>query len=170
MLYFDIRMIDSGALTVDAVLSATDPIWQEGDSRPSGGVQVDGRLSVAGPGRYYFAGQMSGTTVVACRRCLTDVSTDVTDEVSAVFAESGLDDAEEDDVYPVEAGARAIDLRPLLREAWVLAAPAFVTCRDECLGLCPICGIDRNVESCACSTGTTDSRWDALRALRDTSS
>lgn len=170
MLYFDLRTIESGAQSVDGHLSADDPIWEEVDLRPSSTVHVEGRLSYAGPGRFYFTGQFSGEVVASCRRCLTDVTTGVSDTVSGLFAEAGLDEAEEDDVFPLNASARAVDLKPVVREAWLLAAPAFVTCREECQGLCPICGIDRNVGTCACASGSTDSRWDALRGLRDSSS
>ncbi len=170
MLYFDIRTIESGAQTVNGHLGEDDAVWEEGDMLPSSTVHVEGRLSYAGPGRFYFTGQFSGEAVASCRRCLTDVTTSVSDTVSGLFAEAGLDEAEEDDVFPLTAGARAVDLRPVVREAWLLAAPAFVTCRDDCQGLCPICGIDRNVETCACASASTDSRWDALRAMRDSSS
>lgn len=170
MLYFDIRTIEAGAQPVNGQLGADDQIWEEGDMRPSSAVHVEGRLSYAGPGRFYFTGQFSGEAVASCRRCLTEVTASVSDTVSGLFAETGLDEAEEDDVFPLNANARAVDLRPVVREAWLLAAPAFVTCRDECLGLCPVCGIDRNVEACACASSPTDSRWDALRALREPSS
>lgn len=170
MLYFDIRTIESGAQPVEGVLKADDPIWQEGDVLPTSSVHVLGRLSAAGPGRIYFTGQLSGSAVVGCRRCLVDVTTDVSDTVSVLFAEPGLDEAEEDDVYPLDANAHALDLRPAVREAWVLAVPGFVTCRPDCQGLCPNCGVDRNVETCSCQASSTDSRWDALRAVRDKSS
>jgi uncharacterized protein len=170
MLSFDIRAVESQAQPVHGALAADDPIWEAGDTRPQDAVTVDGRLSVAGPGRFWFTGRLSGSTVVACRRCLTDVTADVTDEVSALFAEPGLDDADEDDVYPLAANARTIDLRSAVREAWLLAAPAFVTCRDECQGLCPTCGADRNQVRCACRDAGPDARWEALRALRSPSS
>ena len=166
MLYFDIRAIESQAQAVQGALPAGDPIWEADDIQPVHAVTVDGRLSVAGSGRYYFTGRLAGSVLVACRRCLVDVEAPVSDEVSALFAESGLDEAEEDDVYPLAANARAIDLRSAVREAWLLAAPAFVTCRPECRGLCPECGVDRNEASCACGTGGSDARWDGLRAVR----
>ncbi len=170
MLYFDIRAIESSAQPVDGALEAADPVWEESDMPPSDSVHVVGRLSAAGPGRFYFAGELSGSTLVSCRRCLVDVSSEVHDSVTAFYAETGLDDADEADVYPLAANARTIDLRAAVREAWVLAAPAFVTCRPDCQGLCPVCGADRNVGSCECRASTTDARWDALRALRDSTS
>lgn len=170
MLYFDIRAIESQAQPVAGVLDAGDPVWVAGDPLPQDVVTVTGRLSLAGQGRFYFAGHLAGSTVVSCRRCLVDVNASVSDELSALFAEPELDEADEDDVYPLAGNARTIDLRSAVREAWLLAVPAFVTCREECLGLCPTCGADRNEVACACEARHSDARWDALRARRDTSS
>jgi uncharacterized protein len=100
-----------------------------------------------------------------CRRCLTDVTTQVSDDVQLLFAESGLDVAEEDDVVLIPAGERELDLRPALREEWLLAVPAFALCREECQGLCPSCGADRNTGGCTCPP-PSDPRWEALRNLR----
>ena len=159
-----------GAQPVDGVLEPHDPIWEAEDVRPVTPVAVTGRISVAGPGRFYFSGELSGDTVVECRRCLVDAAASVAESVNALFTEAGLDDAEEDDVYPLPANARTIDLRGAVREAWLLAVPSFVTCRPDCQGLCPICGADRNVISCDCRSEGTDARWDVLRAMRDSSS
>src|SRR5690606_29976088 len=46
-----------------------------------------------------------------------------------------------------------IDLRALLREVVALALPVQPLCRESCRGLCPACGVDRNVEPCDCRTG-----------------
>jgi uncharacterized metal-binding protein YceD (DUF177 family) len=166
MLYFDIRAIESQAQGVQGTLPPDDPIWEADDALPQDAVGVDGRLSAAGSGRYYFTGRLAGSVVVACRRCLIDVPASVSDEFSALFAQPGLDEADEDDVYPLAANARTLDLRSAVREAWLLAVPAFVTCRPTCLGLCPTCGVDRNEVACGCGAGRSDARWDALRALR----
>jgi uncharacterized protein len=170
MLCFDIRAIESQAQPVEGVLDASDPIWQTGDPRPHPAVTVSGRLSVAGQGRYYFTGTLIGSTVVSCRRCLVDVTASVSDSVAALYAAPGLDEADEDDVFPLAGNARTIDLRAAVREAWLLAVPAFVTCREECQGLCPSCGVDRNDVPCTCAAASSDTRWDALRAARDVSS
>ena len=61
--------------------------------------------------------------------------------------------------------AHELDMRPALREQWLLAVPAFVHCREDCKGLCPTCGTDLNVGACDCAP-TTDSRWESLRNVR----
>jgi len=96
---------------------------------------------------------------------LVEVTTSVSSDVTLLFAESGLDEAEEDDVVPIPVGARELDLRPALREEWLLAAPAFALCKDDCLGLCATCGADRNTGACTCAPAT-DPRWEGLRASR----
>ena len=61
--------------------------------------------------------------------------------------------------------AADLDLRPALREQWLLAAPAFALCREDCKGLCPRCGADLNAGPHDCATQTADPRWDALKKL-----
>jgi uncharacterized protein len=166
MLCFDIRSLEARAESVDGTLEAVDPVWEADDVRPLGeGVHVQGRLSGAGHGRFYFTGTLDGTVHTECRRCLAEVDVGVSSEVQLLFAEAGLDDAEEDDVVPIPPGARELDLRPALREEWLLAVPAFALCRDDCKGLCPTCGIDRNTGACECATAS-DPRWAGLRDVR----
>lgn len=164
MLSFDLRALDARAVAVDGELPADDAVWEDGDLRPDGAVRVSGRLSAAGAGRYYFSGHIAGTLVGECRRCLTGVSADVDADVHFIFAEADVEGAEDDaDAFVLEPGAPDLDLRPAVRDEWVLDAPAFPLCRDDCKGLCPSCGADRNTDACACAP-SGDARWDALRA------
>jgi len=166
MLCFEIRSVEARAESVDGLLAAVDPIWEDDDNRPVGdGVQVRGRLSGAGHGRFYFSGVIEGTVFTECRRCLVEVTKAVSSEVSLIFAEAGVDEAEEDDVVPIPAGARELDLRPAVREEWLLAAPMFALCREDCLGLCATCGADRNTGACSCAPAI-DPRWAGLRDAR----
>lgn len=163
MLAFDLRTLAVTAAAVDGVLPASDPVWQEGDRQPAGGVHVSGRLSVAGPGRFYFSGEIDGVLRDECRRCLTAVEVPVSERVQWLLAESGVDDADDDpDVYVFDPRARELDIRPAVREQWLLNAPEFVQCREDCAGLCPACGADLNAGPCGCPA-RTDDRWAVLR-------
>lgn len=165
MLSFDLRSLESHAVVVDEDLSSDDAIWQPGDATPSGPVHVSGRLSAAGPGRFYWHGRVEGDVTVSCRRCLTDTRAHVADETHVVFAEHGDETTVDDpDVYQLDPKAQELDLRPAIREQWLLAVPAFALCREECKGLCPTCGTDLNAGPCDCPP-PTDSTWDALRKL-----
>jgi uncharacterized protein len=162
MLCYNLRDLEAHALSVDGVLEGADPVWEATDVRPAApGVQVTGRLSSAGPGRYYFSGHFEGSAAAECRRCLGPAGVEVAEELHLVFAMAGLAEADEDDVIRIPAGARELDLRPAVREEWLVALPAYALCREGCLGLCPQCGADRNTDSCSCAPAP-DPRWAAL--------
>ena len=165
MLSFDIRSLASKAVHVVGALAADNPVWQDEDLRPSRPVHVVGRLSAAGPGRYYFSGHLDGEAEAECRRCLTDVTVSVGEDVQLLFVEADTEGADDPDVYVIDPRAHELDMRPALREQWLLAVPAFAECRDDCKGLCPTCGADLNTGACDCAQAT-DSRWDALRNVR----
>ena len=60
----------------------------------------------------------------------------------------------------------AIDLAGLMREQFYLALPMKPLCTDDCKGLCPQCGTNRNVSQCSCTQGWVDPRLAALQALK----
>ena len=162
MLSFDLRSLETKAVQVDGSIQPDDPIWEEGDSRPTEPVRATGRLSSAGEGRFYFAGRMTGGMHLPCRLCLEEVDVDVDEEVHFLLAEIGADEADDPDVFLYDPGARMLDLRPAVRETWLLTAPAYVQCREDCKGLCATCGTNLNESSCNCAPTKTESRWDAL--------
>lgn len=166
MLYFDTRELGSSAVQVHGDLAADDPVWADGDARPVDAVHVEGRLSAAGEDRFYFTGRLSGEAESECRRCLSSVTAGVDEETDFLVVPTGDETADDPDVLTYDAGLGKLDLRPAVREAWLLAVPAFVLCRDDCRGLCPRCGKDLNAGACECSPAT-DARWNALQNARD---
>lgn len=168
MLSYDVSSITGQAVLVDGLLAADDPVWEEGDSRPAEAIHVSGRLSSAGSGRIYFSGHIQGAVTGECRFCLTDVSARVSEDVHLIFAEEGDEEADDPDIYRMDPRSPDLDLRPAIREQWLLAAPAFLQCREDCKGLCSTCGTDLNLGACDCAPAT-DARWDALRNARGTS-
>ncbi len=61
---------------------------------------------------------------------------------------------------------RAIPLRDLALEQIQFSIPMKPLCEENCLGLCPECGANRNRETCACESSIVDERWGALREIR----
>ena len=170
MLSYDIRELERHAVPGDGELADDDRIWGDADTRPAAPIRVTGRLSKAGSGRYYWSGKIEGTAALECRRCLTDLSVDVGEDSNTIFVESGDDVSDDPDVYTLPPHAERIDLRPAVRDLWLLSVPRFALCREECKGLCPRCGADLNEGPCGCPPVTeSDSRWDALRVARPSS-
>ena len=150
MLSFPIRTLEQGAVQVESDLPADDAVWLEGDVRPVGGVHVNGRLSGAGTGRYYFSGGFHGTAAGECRRCLAPVTFVVQGDVHLLFADATDENADEPDVYPLSDSGMELDLRPAIREAWMLDASILPLCRPDCKGLCATCGAELNAGPCGC--------------------
>ena len=96
--------------------------------------------------------------MLPCRRCLADARAHIDDDSHVIFAEPENEDADDPDVYPLDPRARELDLRPAIREQWVLAAPSFAVCREDCRGLCPECGADLNAGLCRCRQSASVSK------------
>ncbi|WP_051062513.1 YceD family protein [Ilumatobacter nonamiensis] len=94
-----------------------------------------------------------------CRRCLKQLSGVASATIDELYQVEVLDE----DAYPIEDGQ--LDLAPMARQAALLELDDERLCREACAGLCPQCGVDRNVESCACDTEVKDHRWAALDGL-----
>jgi uncharacterized protein len=60
-----------------------------------------------------------------------------------------------------------LDLTAWSRDAVALALPDKILCREDCAGLCPVCGKNLNNEPHTHDEERTDSRWSALEALRE---
>ncbi len=96
-----------------------------------------------------------------CRRCLAAV---------AGTTEVGVDEryqreATDPDAFPIRG--EQLDLTAMVREQVLLELDVPRLCRDDCAGLCPVCGIDRNTTACDCDTSVTHERWSLLDTLRD---
>jgi uncharacterized protein len=59
-----------------------------------------------------------------------------------------------------------IELNDVLREYVLLALPMQRLCSENCNGICPVCGQNRNQRQCQCRTAAVDDRWAALKQLK----
>lgn len=104
-------------------------------------------------------GTVSADWATVCRRCLSDVSGTAVGVVDELYQIEPLDP----DAYVIEDGQ--LDLVPLVRETALLELDTERLCRDDCAGLCPVCGVDRNTVACSCDTEVRDDRWAALEGF-----
>ena len=59
-----------------------------------------------------------------------------------------------------------LDLKEYLRQSFLISQPLKILCRDDCKGLCPGCGVDRNKKECGCNQEMGDPRLRSLMALK----
>ena len=138
-------------------------------------VQFTGRLRRAEPG-FVLEGRLEFEGTVSCARCLKPVAFRRAGPVSWVFAPAharhqpaaGGDEEVElqaTDLDIVFYDDFTVPFDPFIEEQVQLEIPMRALCREDCRGLCPMCGSDRNVAPCDCAP-PTDDRWTALKALR----
>lgn len=102
-----------------------------------------------------------------CRRCLRAVEVATAIEVDEVFQPAPAHGGSlPEGITLLES--EMLDLAPVVRDAGLLAlAEPPPVCRADCVGLCSVCGQDRNEVRCACDTEVRDVRWAALEGLGD---
>jgi uncharacterized protein len=101
------------------------------------------------------------TTYGPCARCLREVVLNLRAEEQEFVptCKEGWDEADVSDFVE----DMVVDLSGLVREAIVLATPARIVCREECRGLCQLCGHDLNEGPCGCPPVEVDDRWAKLK-------
>lgn len=84
-------------------------------------------------------------TTAQCVRCLTEFDQPLHTEFKELFAFNSRSASESDLIIPEDGN---IDLEPLLREYLLVEIPISPLCREDCKGLCTVCGEDLNVRVC----------------------
>ncbi len=59
-----------------------------------------------------------------------------------------------------------LDLSEYFRQLYLILQPLKLLCREDCQGLCPFCGANKNKEQCSCRQEEIDPRWAALREFK----
>jgi len=108
--------------------------------------------------RLRFAAALHGP----CMRCLKDAEPTTEVDAREIDQPGGGEDLTSPYLVDEE-----LDLAGWARDAFALALPAQVVCREDCAGLCPECGIDLNEAGPGhVHEREPDPRWAALRELR----
>jgi uncharacterized protein len=122
--------------------------------------------------QFGLSGRVKTTLELQCSRCLEpferplDAAFDLRYLPRTVNAGEGEREIEEDDLTTAFYENDTIDLGQLMREQFYLALPMKPLCSDDCKGLCPHCGTNRNRGECRCAREWDDPRLAALKHLK----
>jgi uncharacterized protein len=122
-------------------------------------------------GEIRIRGQFDVEMTAECDRCLGHARFPLHESFD-LFYRPAEEIAREEEVSIDEGEAEigfyesdGLELEEVLREQVLLALPMQRVCREDCRGICPVCGRNRNETSCDCREAAADDRWAALRNL-----
>lgn len=121
------------------------------------------RITNAGPGRAKIEGGVKLTFQTNCDRCLKELSTVLElhfDRIAVVKAE---EDEEADELSLTQESQ--LDVETFVHNEILVNWPAKILCREDCKGICPVCGQDLNQGSCGCDTFVPDPRMAVIQDI-----
>ncbi len=171
--------IPDEGLSLSCDVQADDLALSPEDARIPGSLALSAKVTKVGTS-VYVIGRLSGTVRRQCVRCLKEYDEGLRLPIVGEYHRdadlksrpAGRESAErsaadvEDEGY-VYTGEE-IELGDMLREQVLLATPMQPLCDDECQGLCPVCGQDRNERRCECREQHISSPFAVLKKLRET--
>jgi len=120
-----------------------------------------------------IAGQLSAVMELSCSRCLEPARCEIQKSFDLFFREHDEDLFDEDDVELSEEDTRTaffagtrLAIGDILREQVLLALPMKALCRLDCKGLCPVCGVNRNQNTCNCSAEVFSPHMEKLLEIK----
>ena len=132
-------------------------------------VMVRGRVYEKAKGRdkaesyVELAFEIAGRYDTHCARCAKDVSEEFF--YTRVYGIAKKLSSESDEY--IEVPDLLLDVAELARSVFYLELPGRVLCREDCKGLCPVCGADKNIKKCTCKTNIGANTLEELKKLLD---
>ncbi len=175
-MYFDVHVLEKRKIRFDQAFAPGTidlldlAIHQIGDLHVAGVAEL---IDPTGVREIRVQGRLEGEVEVNCARCLQPMRVLISGPVD-LFYRPMAQIAREEEVSITEAETEVgfyvgggVELADVIREQVLTQLPMRSICREDCQGICPICGRNRNVEPCACREEFVDPRWDALRHWRN---
>jgi uncharacterized protein len=123
-------------------------------------------------GEVRVQGKLSVSVEADCDRCLSLARYDLDTPFDLFYQPSSIVEGE-DEVALKEGEAEiafyegaGIELDDVIQEQIVLLLPMHRLCSEGCLGICPVCGKNRNESDCHCTAVPADDRWSGLKQFK----
>lgn len=114
--------------------------------------------------RLEVSGEVTLVIEIPCDRCLSSVekSFTISFEKQVDCGDIDVDDDSNDTQYIVDM---ALDVGKIVKDELLVSWPAKVLCKDDCKGICKVCGHDLNVSDCGCDRVVLDPRMAAIQDI-----
>ena len=103
---------------------------------------------------------------IPCSRCLDEVSYPFSVDFEREIHMDSVDQkpAEEEEEYQFITGYE-LDVDRLVYEEILVRFPYTVLCKEDCKGICSVCGVNLNHETCSCDHFTGDPRMSVIQDI-----
>jgi uncharacterized protein len=174
VLFLSVQELEVRKLRFDEDFPAGEIDYDGDRVRQAGLLHAEGEAELLNNtlGEIRIRGRLKVDLELACDRCLEPVRHPMDTDFDLYYRpqpkgplphEAALDEGEAEIGYYENGG---IQLTEVLREHVLLSLPMHSICAEECAGICPVCGANRNTTDCRCEQQNPDDRWAALRELR----
>jgi len=171
-MFFHVRDLALRAGRFDVELPPGEVEFFDPKLRQGGPLKAVGtaELVTGSLGEIRVKGHLAVSIDADCDRCLEPSRFSVDSDFELYYrpVEEGYGEEVAIDQSEAEMGfyeGDGIELNDVLREFVLLALPMQRVCNDNCKGICPVCGQNRNQLDCGCHTEAVDDRWAALKRL-----
>ena len=117
---------------------------------------------------FEISGELYATPEYQCIRCLDVHSVAHTLPIQLILSTEKGSTPEENgaDIVYYSENQDYLELSSTFADIIELAKPMNPVCSEQCKGLCPVCGINKNNGSCSCKVDENDAAWDALKRIK----
>ncbi len=141
--------------------------------RQGGPLEASGKveLAVEALGEIRVKGHLKVLMECECDRCLEMLALPIDADFELFYqpVEAGHGGEERildnDEAQMGFYEGEGVELNDVLREFVLLTLPMQRLCKEDCVGICPVCGQNRNKQACQCQTKAVDDRWSALKEV-----
>ncbi len=128
-------------------------------------VRVQADLAKSGH-QMHLRADIQTTAYFTCDRCLDEFQGPLSTRFEIVYlTEESPGTPGSEEVQYLSPDTNVLDLGEDVRQFLILAVPQKLLCKDDCCGLCPKCGSNKNKVRCNCLTEEIDPRWEVLKKM-----
>jgi len=134
--------------------------------------RLQGKVSLTRTDRGILVeGVLNTELELTCSRCLSSFSCPLKLKIEEeyfptvdVVSGASLTIPNEPGLFTIDEN-HELDLTEAVRQYALLAVPMKPLCRQDCAGLCPVCGQNLNLGECKCPPQAADHRWAKLKEI-----
>lgn len=115
-------------------------------------------------GYLHVKGHTEVALTAPCDRCLTETKVTFPVNIDEEYEIRGNLITLDDDAAPYFTG-ESLDAEKLLHDSVLSSMPSKVLCKEDCKGLCPVCGQNLNERDCGCDRTVGDPRMEKFKEL-----